>query len=103
MRAIIMLPVLLLLVLFALSNTAPVQLGIWPTDWSIELPAAVAILGASAVAFIAGALLVWLGEQGRRRQHRRARQHITRLESQLRERPPEPARVPVQAALGPPE
>ena len=103
MRILLTLPVLLILVLFALSNTGAVRLGFWPTDWSVELPAAVAILGVAAIAFAAGALLVWLGEQGRRRQHRRARRHIGQLEAQLRDRPPEPRRMVVRPALGPPE
>ena len=103
MRVLLTLPVLLILVLFALSNTGPVQLGFWPTDWSVELPVAVAILGASAVAFIVGALLVWFGEQGRRKQHRRARALVERLEAQLRERSPQPERGLTRPALGPPE
>ncbi len=103
MRVLLTLPMLLILVLFALSNTGPVRLGFWPTDWSVELPVAVAVLGAAAIAFIVGALLVWLGEQRHRRQHRRARRHIGQLEAQLRDRPPEPARVLARPALGPPE
>ena len=114
MRVLLALPVLLILVLFALSNTGPVRLGFWPTDWSVELPAAVAILGASAIAFVAGALLVWFGEQGRRTRHRRARRQIDRLETQLRDRPSETKRAETNRAeperalarplvLGPPE
>ena len=38
MRLLIGLPLLLLLVLFALSNTAPVRLGLWPTDYALQLP-----------------------------------------------------------------
>ena len=38
MRLLIALPCLLLLVLFALSNAAPVSLRLWPTDYAMELP-----------------------------------------------------------------
>ena len=102
MRVLLTLPVLVLLVLFAVSNTGPVRLGIWPTDWSIELPVAVAVLGAAAVSFVIGGILVWLGELGRRRQLRRALQDVRRLESQLRERQPESLAL-VRPRLGPPE
>ena len=102
MRVLLTLPVLVLLVLFAVSNTGPVRLGIWPTDWSIELPVAVAVLGAAAVSFVIGGILVWLSELGRRRQLRRALQNVRRLESQLRERQPESLAL-VQPRLGPPE
>jgi hypothetical protein len=39
------------LVLFALSNTEIVRLGIWPTDYSLEVHLSLAILIAMAVAF----------------------------------------------------
>ena len=38
MRLLIGLPLLLLLVLFALSNTVPVRLGLWPSDYTLQLP-----------------------------------------------------------------
>jgi putative membrane protein len=88
MRLLLTLPVLLLLVLFALSNTGPVRLGVWPTDWSVELPVAVAVLTVAGVAFVAGALIVWLGQFGRRAALRRAEQKIRRLEIQLRDLQP---------------
>ena len=46
MRLLILAPFLVLLVLFALSNTAPVQIGLWPTGWSLEAPLSLVILGA---------------------------------------------------------
>ena len=53
MRLLIALPLLLILVLFALSNTAPVRLRLWPTDYALELPLSLAVLGAMAIAFLA--------------------------------------------------
>lgn len=84
LRLLIAAPFLLLLVLFALSNTAPLKLGLWPTDYAIELPASVAILGAMAVAFLAGAFVVWVSELGQRRRARRAEQAVRLLEEQVR-------------------
>jgi uncharacterized integral membrane protein len=75
---------LLLLVLFVLSNRMPLHLTLWPTDYSLTLPASIVILGAMAVAFLAGALLVWLGELGRRRRARQAEQTMKLLEDQVK-------------------
>ena len=84
LRLLIVIPLLLLLVLFALSNTAALRLGLWPTDYALELPTSVAILGAMAVAFLAGAFLVWVSELGRRRRTRQAEQAVKLLEEQVK-------------------
>jgi uncharacterized integral membrane protein len=93
MRWLIALPLLLLLVSFALSNSADVRLGLWPTDFALELPLSLVVLGAMAVALLAGALLVWISELALRRRARHAEQTIRLLEAQvqeLRTRPSQP-------------
>lgn len=84
LRLLIAAPFLLLLVLFALSNTTLLKLGLWPTDYSITMPASAAILGAMAVSFLAGAFVVWLGELGQRRRARRAEHAAKLLEEQVK-------------------
>ncbi len=84
LRLLIAVPLLVLLVLFALSNTAALRLGLWPTDYSVTLPASIVILGAMAVAFLAGAFVVWVGEMGRRRRARQAEQTVKLLEDQVK-------------------
>jgi uncharacterized integral membrane protein len=98
MRLLILAPFLLLLVLFALSNTASVSLGLWPTGWSLQAPLSLLMLGAMALAFLVGGLLVWISELGQRRRARRAEQSVRLLEAQVQELK---SRLP-QAALGPP-
>ena len=51
LRALIALPFLLVLVLFAFSNRQPVTLGIWPTDFAVTVPLSIAILAAMASGF----------------------------------------------------
>ena len=85
MGLLVAVPFLLLLVLFALSNQAPIQLGIWPTDFSVNLPISLAILGAMAIAFLFGGILVWISELGQRRRARRAEQAVQLLEAQVQE------------------
>ena len=52
------------LVLFALSNTEIVRLGLWPMDYGIDVHLSLAILIAMAIAFLLGALVVWISELG---------------------------------------
>ena len=85
MRILIAIPFLLILVLFALSNTAPVRLGIWPTDFSVQIPLSVAILAGMAIAFLIGGLLVWISALGQRRRARRAEMTVRLLEAQVQE------------------
>lgn len=59
MRWIIFIPFAGLVVLFALSNRQPVELRLWPFDLVWQAPLSIAVLGASAVAFLIGAGIVW--------------------------------------------
>jgi lipopolysaccharide assembly protein A len=85
MRLLIALPLLIILVLFALSNTARVPLSFWPTDYALEVPLSIAILVAAGIAFLIGAFVVWLNELAQRRRARHAEQHVRQLEEQVRE------------------
>lgn len=85
LRLLILAPILLLLVLFALSNTAPVRLGLWPTGFSVEAPLSLVILAGMAVAFLIGGVLVWMSELAQRRRARRAEHAIRLLEAQIAE------------------
>ncbi len=89
------LPFLLLLVVFALSNEGTVQLGLWPTDLSVDAPLSLAVLGAAALFFILGAVVVWIGSLGQRRRARRAESRVRMLEQELEGlRPRRPAVMP---------
>jgi len=71
------------LVLFALSNTEVVRLGLWPTDYGLDVHLSLAILVAMAIAFLVGALVVWISELGQRRRARRAERAVRLLEAQI--------------------
>jgi uncharacterized integral membrane protein len=71
------------LVAFALSNPAMVRLGIWPTDYAIEVHLSLAILTAMAIAFLLGALVVWISELSQRRRARRAERTVRMLRAQI--------------------
>ena len=99
MRYVIGLPLLAILVLFALSNTETVRLGLWPTDLALDVPLAIAILVGMAAAFVLGGVFVWMAELGQRRRARRAEYTVRVLEEQIRELR---ARQPAPSALSPP-
>ncbi len=73
------------LVLFALSNTEVVRLGLWPTDYSVDVHLSLAILLAMAIAFLLGALVVWVSEFSQRRRARHAERTVRLLEAQIEE------------------
>ena len=54
LRALLLIPFLIVLVAFALSNPQHVQLALWPTDLSLEAPLSIAILAASGSFFFLG-------------------------------------------------
>jgi uncharacterized integral membrane protein len=85
LRAVIFAPLLFLLVLFALSNPQAVHLGLWPTDVVMDLPLSIAILLSMAVAFMVGALLLWLSAVAARLRARRAENAVKMLEAQVAE------------------
>lgn len=76
---------LLLLVLFTISNTDPVSLQLWPFDLRWEVPLAGAMLGAAALFFLLGALVAWGGALRYRRRARRMQRAAQLLEAELAE------------------
>ena len=83
LRALLLLPFLLVLVAFALSNQQPVQIALWPTDFTVEAPLSIAVLIASGVFFFLGALFVWSGSLAARNRAARAEKRARALESEL--------------------
>jgi putative membrane protein len=83
LRLIPALILVLILIVFGLSNRDSVTLGFWPTDYSVVLPLSVAVLVAMAVAFLLGAGIVWLDHLGLGRRARRAEAEVRRLQAQL--------------------
>ncbi len=82
------------LVLFALSNTEVVRLGLWPTDYGIDVHLSLAILVAMAIAFLLGAIVVWMSELSQRRRARRAERKVRLLEAQIESLSARPVTLP---------
>lgn len=104
LRLIPALILVLILIVFGLSNRDAVTLGFWPTDYAVVLPLSVAVLAAMAVSFLLGAAIVWLDHLGLRRRARRAEAEVRRLQAQLTqaEARRQPPIVPAMAVTAPP-
>jgi uncharacterized integral membrane protein len=87
LRTLLLLPFLVVLVAFALSNPQPVQLKIWPLDfYTVEAPLSIAILLAGGVFFFLGALFVWFSSVAARGRAGRAERRAAALEAELKAR-----------------
>ncbi len=98
MRLLIAAPFLLVLILFALSNRAPVSLGLWPTGLSLQAPLSLVVLGAAALGFLVGGIIVRLSELRHRRRARRAEARVRRLEEELAATRSAPLAIPSATA-----
>lgn len=95
MRVLLAIPVLVILIAFALSNQQVVRLGLWPTDIGIDLPVSVAVLLVAALFFVVGAFMVWGSALSARSRARGAERTVRQLEAQLDAMRARPASVPM--------
>ncbi len=84
MRLLLAAPVLLILVIFALSNRQVVQLGLWPTDIMVDAPLSITVLVAAGLFFIAGALMTWGSSVLMGARARQAERTVRQLEAEVR-------------------
>lgn len=115
MRWVFFVPLLVLLALFALSNTQDVEVSLWPFDLVWVAPLGLAVLLAAGMAFLLGAVLAWTSALPARRRAARVEQAAKLLEAELAAlrakeeqarrnadmgRVPETAVVPLRGAAG---
>ncbi len=67
---IILLPVAILVVAFAMANRATVSVDLWPLDYSIETPMFALVLISATAGLALGGMVSWISAAGRRRQAR---------------------------------
>jgi putative membrane protein len=85
-RWILGVPLLLLMVVFALTNRDPVRLGLFPLGYlPFEVPLSVAILAAMGLGFFLGGLRLWFTALHHRRAARRAEEAVRLLEARHQE------------------
>ena len=86
-RLILLIPVFVLIIAFALSNQAPAQLGLWPTGLVWTVPLSIAVLTVGALCFVLGAAVTWAGRIAATARAIQAERTIAQLRAQLAERP----------------
>ena len=97
---IVLWPIIVLAVVFAVVNRAPVALNLWPLPFTITLPVFIALLVTLALGIVIGGVTVWTRGARWRRQARAQTRRIAELEAALeRAAPTMPATRP---ALEPP-
>mgnify|MGYP005867439923 FL=1 len=72
-----------LVVLFVVSNTAPVAIGLWPFDARVVLPLSVAVLAIAALAFLFGAAITWFASIPHRAKARRLERSVEVLQAEV--------------------
>ena len=82
---LLLLPLLVVLVLFGLSNRREVALQLWPFDLAWVVPLSVAMLILAALAFLFGAAVTWGGALAWRRRAKRLEEAARVLEAELAE------------------
>jgi uncharacterized integral membrane protein len=82
---IITVPVMLVVVVFALANRHAAMLRFWPFPWSTELPIYVIVLCCLLVGFLVGAAFAWLSAGPRRRRARETAERARELARQVAE------------------
>jgi uncharacterized integral membrane protein len=82
---LITLPVIVLCVLFAVSNRQEVNLDLWPTGYVLTAPLYLISLGCLVLGFFSGALIFWLGGLGARLQRRYLTKEVEKLKRELAE------------------
>jgi uncharacterized integral membrane protein len=92
----------LLIVLFAVSNRAPVEITLWPLPFQVSLGVYAVTLIAVLFGFLVGLVTAWLHGAPQRRERRRLRAQVRDLEKSLalaKEAAAPPPPIPQPVAL----
>ena len=83
MRVLVAIPLIVVLVAFALSNQQVVRLGLWPTDILVDMPLSVAVLVAAGLFFVVGGFMTWTTTLAARARARSAERAVRQLQAQV--------------------
>ena len=81
---LITLPILVVVVVFAVNNRGAVDFDLWPVGLTVAMPLYLTVLGTIVVGFIAGGSVVWIASAQLRRTVRRQRHRVSELERQVK-------------------
>ncbi|MDP7242618.1 MAG: LapA family protein [Rhodospirillales bacterium] len=79
---IILLPVAIVAVGFALANRETVSVGLWPLDYSIETPVFALVLISASAGLVLGGIVSWISAAGPRRRARAVARELVAARSE---------------------
>jgi uncharacterized integral membrane protein len=94
-------PVTVVLVVFALANLQPVQVSFWPLPFAPGTRVFLVVLVALLLGFLAGEAVAWTGGRRWRREARQKAQRIAALERELAATQAQLKPAPAGRALSP--
>jgi uncharacterized integral membrane protein len=80
---IVTLPIMVTVVLFAVANTAPTTVNLWPLPWILEPPLYLILYLCLFVGFLGGGLAAYLSGAKRRRQARAGQRQAEALAGEV--------------------
>lgn len=80
---IVSIPIILVAVLFALSNRDPVSLALWPLPFEIVLPVYLAVLLPAGLGFAIGGVVAWVSAAKARKEVKRRRSQVAELSEEV--------------------
>ena len=80
---IVVFPITVLVVLFAISNLAPVPIRLEPLPGALEVSLSIVVLLVGALGVVVGEVIAWAGELGHKRRAERAEKRAEDLEREI--------------------
>lgn len=80
---IVVFPITVLVVLFAISNLHPVPIQFWPLPGEVEVSLSLIVLPAMGLGLLVGEVIAWAGELGHKRRAERAEKRADDLEREI--------------------
>ena len=85
LSALVMVPLTILLVVFAVSNREPAMLSLWPLSEGVSTPLYLLVLALFALGALIGMVVAWLSGASTRRALREATRRAERAEREMRQ------------------
>ena len=80
---IISIPIIAIIVIFAVMNRQDAALNLWPLPWAVQVPLFLLTLGAVLFGFLFGVLVMWISAARQRRRLRETKRHLDAAHSEL--------------------
>lgn len=84
LAGIIFIPLLVVVIVFAISNSQEISISLWPLPFMIEMPFYLSILIVGFVFFLFGGMIAWLPHVGVRHKLKITQKRVKDLEEDLK-------------------